>query len=207
MNGKPLSPAYGYPVRTVVPGVAGARWVKWLDRITVQPVESPNYYQQHDYKILPPEALTWEIAEEYWPKMPAIQCMPVNSVVAVPDDNTTAELDKNGYLEVKGYAVPQGAMGPVVRVEVSGDEGETWVDADILHTPNQTKWAWSLWTARIKIEEGTDKTVYSRATDKAGNTQPKCPQWNLRGVGYNGYGSSWNVTVVRRTVKQAFAKI
>ena len=195
MNGKPLPPAYGYPVRAVVPGVAGARWVKWLDRITVQPVESPNFYQQHDYKVLPPEALTWEMAEDYWPKVPAMQCMPVNSVVAVPDDNATVERDAAGYVEVQGYAVPHGCEGPVVRVEVSGDDGETWTDAEILPAPNQSKWAWTLWKARVKVEKGEKRSILSRATDKGGNTQPKCPQWNLRGVGYNGYGTSLNLTV------------
>ncbi|KAL1959920.1 hypothetical protein VTO42DRAFT_588 [Malbranchea cinnamomea] len=195
MNGKPLPPAYGYPVRVVVPGVAGARWVKWLDRITVQNTESPNFYQQHDYKILPPEALTWEIAEDYWSKVPAMQCMPVNSVVAVPEDDSTVQLSADGYLDVAGYAVPRGNQGPIVRVEVSGDEGMTWVDAEILRHPSENKWTWALWKARIKMEKGANKTIFSRATDAGGNTQPKCPQWNLRGVAYNGYGSSFNVTV------------
>jgi sulfite oxidase len=195
MNGKPLPAAYGYPVRVVVPGVAGARWVKWLDRITVQKVESPNFYQQHDYKILPPEALTWDMAEPYWAKAPAIQCMPVNSVVAMPDDGETAQTDEHGFLEVRGYAVPQGAQGPVVRVEVSGDNCQTWTDAELLHFPGETKWCWVLWRARIKVEKGCGRTIFSKATDAGGNTQPRECQWNIRGVAYNGYGASWNVTV------------
>lgn len=201
MNGKPLQPAYGYPVRIVAPGVAGARWVKWLDTISVGPHESPNFYQQHDYKILPPEATTWEIAEEYWPKMPSMQCMPVNSVVAVPDDDETVTLPASGKLEVKGFAVPYGAEGPVTRVEVSGDGGKTWIDAELDYgadsfNKTKSKWSWVLWRAEVEVEKGANKTIYSRATDAGGNTQQEMSPWNLRGVGYNGYGASWNVSVV-----------
>ncbi|PGH15619.1 hypothetical protein AJ80_05484 [Polytolypa hystricis UAMH7299] len=195
MNGKPLAPSYGYPVRVVAPGIAGARWVKWLDKISVQNTESPNFYQQHDYKILPPEALTWEIAEDYWHRVPAIQCMPVNSVVAVPGNNETVRLPQNGLLEVKGYAVPKGDQGPVTKVEVSADGGKTWVNAEINYPENYSKWSWALWKASIKVDKGSNKTIYSRATDAGGNVQPEHCEWNLRGIGYNAYGSSFNVTI------------
>jgi sulfite oxidase len=195
MNGQPLPPCYGFPVRVTVPGVAGARWVKWLDSITVQRQESPNFYQQHDYKILPPEAATWEIAEQYWDKVPAIQCTPVNSVVAVPDDNETIQLSSEGLVEVKGYAVPRGDQGPVTCVEVSGDDGKTWVFAELEAAEPQSKWCWTLWKAFIKMETGTNRAIFSRATDAGGNVQGKFSEWNIRGVCYCGYGASWNLTV------------
>ena len=195
MNGKPLSPYHGFPVRVAVPGVAGARWVKWLDRITVQRNESSNFYQQHDYKILPPEAVTWEVAEQYWNKVPAMQSMPVNSVVAVPNDNETIQLSAQGLVEVKGYAVPCGDQGPVTRVEVSGDNGKTWVDAELNPTEIRSKWCWTLWKASLRMERGTNRTILSRATDAGGNVQSKFSEWNIRGVGYCGYGALWNLTV------------
>ena len=200
MNDEPLTPNHGAPVRIVTPGIAGARSVKWLDRITVQLEESSNYYQQHDYKILPPEADCKEKAEKWWGKVPAIQDMPINSVIALPASNSTVVRDSKGFVEVKGYALPSGADGPITKVEVSVDDGKTWVDAKLIAGKGyegdgvELKWAWTLWEAKVRIEKGT-AGILSRATDTSGQRQERCPEWNFRGVGYNGYGEVAGVDV------------
>lgn len=200
MNGNTLPVNHGYPVRVIVPGIAGARSVKWLDRITVQSEESRNFYQQRDYKILPPEATDKEAAMKYWDITPAIQDMPINSVIASPQTGELVPLpvlSVAGTIEVRGYALPQGDRGPVVKVEVSVDDGKTWMEADLLDgADGKGKWCWVRWKASVKVERGPNRMIQSRATDKGGNVQESCPQWNLRGVGYNGYGQSKDVVVI-----------
>src|ERR1700729_2704615 len=53
MNGEPLPPVHGAPLRVVVPGYIGARSVKWVERITVQDHPSDNYFQATAYRLLP----------------------------------------------------------------------------------------------------------------------------------------------------------
>ncbi|KAK1065154.1 hypothetical protein LTR12_013262 [Friedmanniomyces endolithicus] len=195
MNDEPLTKAHGYPVRVVTPGIAGARAVKWLDHITVQTQESENFYQQHDYKVLPPEATDAESASKFWAGVPPVQEMPVNSTIATPVEGSTAQRDAAGCITVAGYALPSGDDGPVVKVEVSADAGDHWIEAELLHGEGEGKWSWKLWKCQLPISTGFSKIIHCRATDAAGNTQPERSQWNLRGVCYNGYGEVTGLTV------------
>lgn len=222
MNSTPLTPEHGYPIRVIIPGIAGARSVKWLDSITIQEQESQNYYMQHDYKVLPPEAVDSDTAEQYWDRVPPLMEMPVNSVIARPADGDLVEVNEEGILEITGYALPQGGHGPVTRVEVSIDGGKQWKDAELLPSTESDeahgKWAWMLWHISVSASQlqtlapsFDEKTascskqqeklltlnILSRATDAGGHTQAAGDeQWNLRGVAYNGYGEARGVEVV-----------
>lgn len=50
MNGEPLPRDHGFPIRAIVPGVVGARNVKWLGSIRLSAEESSSFWQQNDYK-------------------------------------------------------------------------------------------------------------------------------------------------------------
>ena len=195
MNGRVLPTNHGFPVRVIAPGIAGARCVKWLDRITVQAEESPCFYQQRDYKALPPEATDKESAEKYWSVTPAMQAMPINSVIIEPANEATIDLPADGIVTVRGYALPSGDHGPVAKVEVSVDEGKTWTQAEMIPDQQIGTWTWALWTTKVHLDKGTDRRILSRAYDSVGNTQPGEPVWNFRGVGYNGYGESRKLIV------------
>ena len=162
----------------------------------MQEKESDNFYQQYDYKILPPQAIDAEAAKQYWHITPGLQDMPVNSIVARPQNKETITLPPDGRFEVKGYALPYGDQGPVTKVEVSTDDGKSWIDATISEeSKTGGKWSWVLWTASVKLSTGIGKRILSRAIDAGGNTQDPNPAWTLRGVGYNGYGESRNLTI------------
>jgi len=197
MNGRPLSPEHGAPLRAIVPGVAGARSVKWLNRVTVQLADCSNYYQTHDYKILPPEADNIAKAKKWWGLVKPMMDLPVNSIVGLPKSGSIVVRDEDGMVEVKGYAVPAGGQGPVQRVDVSGDGGNTWVQAELDfggHDAGTEKgmrklrWSWCLWRARVKLDKGEAKRIVSRAVDWGGNEQSEHGQWNLRGVAFNAWG-------------------
>lgn len=143
--------------------------------------------------------------------------MPINSVTAEPQNGDIIKLPPSGEMEIKGYALPQGDQGPVVKVGWSMDNGQTWEAAEILCGNDlKAKWSWALWKATVRFQKGKNRRVLSRATDKGGNVQTgepvrsnfrshikssagrsdKSQTWNLRGVGYDGYGESKNLNVV-----------
>ncbi|GJF00069.1 molybdopterin binding oxidoreductase [Phanerochaete sordida] len=181
MNGEYMSPDRGAPLRLVVPGYCGARWVKWIDSIRLSPDESPNYYQARDYRILPPEIETKAQAAPVWSKYPSINSLAFNSVVA---SATLRPAPAGNVLVVQGYA-SQHIDARIVAVELSVDAGATWQPARI--TYQEGRWSWTLWEAELPgvAEHGT---VYSRAVDERGNMQQRECKWNLRGVAFNPWG-------------------
>ncbi|KAF9448616.1 molybdopterin binding oxidoreductase [Macrolepiota fuliginosa MF-IS2] len=180
MNGEVISPDHGGPLRIVAPGYLGARWVKWADTVIVSPSESPNFYQQRDYKILPPDVETKDAAQPLWAKYPAMTALPLNSVIG------TAYKLSPETLFVKGYALP-GPTGNVSAVQVSTDDGQTWEKVNI--TYQEGKWSWTIWEGEVPCTTESGR-VYSRAIDSSGHVQPQQGQWNLRGVAFNGWGKA-----------------
>ena len=51
MNGEPLPPQHGFPLRLVVPGWYGMTSVKWLERITVLDRPFEGYQQARGYRL------------------------------------------------------------------------------------------------------------------------------------------------------------
>ncbi|MDX2161336.1 MAG: molybdopterin-dependent oxidoreductase [bacterium] len=170
LNGAPLPPDHGYPLRVFVPGYIGARSVKWVTRIVVQPTPSTNYYQAQAYKLFPshvqPETADWDSAL-------MLGELAVNAAIAEPQDRAIVP---PGRVTIKGYAL-SGGRG-VARVDVSTDGGATWVQA-ALHG-DDLPFAWRLWSAGFDLPEG-DYQVTARAWDTAANTQPEQIIWNFKG--------------------------
>lgn len=172
MNGEPLSPEHGAPLRLVAPGYAGVRNAKWVETIELRstPCEAPT--QSRDYKHFHPSVSE---DEADWDAALTINEMPVNSAICVPCDGASLQA---GPVRIAGYAIAYGRA--VARVDVSGDGGTTWRSATIDETG--TPWTWIQWSAEFELEAGRHELVV-RAVDDAGQGQPDSTEgiWNFAG--------------------------
>lgn len=173
MNGEPLAPEHGAPLRLVVPGYAGVRSAKWLTRIEVTDAPNPAPIQARDYKLFPPDE---DGKAPDWDAGLTIEAMPVNAAICVPGDGDVVAA---GTVSVRGYAVAFGRR--VARVEVSADDGETWTGAtfdDADPAPD----AWQRWSCTLALSPGEHRLAV-RAVDDAGQSQPERPAsvWNFAG--------------------------
>lgn len=184
MNGADIPPDHGAPLRCVVPGVVGARQVKWLKTIRLSEVESPSHWQQKDYRAFSPGVDFGDKLD--WKSVPAIQEYPIQSAFCIPTPDTKVERAER-TIDVAGYAWSGGGRG-IIRVEVSADGGKTWQSAELEQDPQQDldhMWAWTFFRTSVTIPDGVDKVeLVVKATDRAYNTQPETPAgiWNLRGL-------------------------
>ncbi|KAL7410259.1 hypothetical protein BDY24DRAFT_400640 [Mrakia frigida] len=136
MNGLPLEPDHGFPLRLVVPGQIGGRSVKWLNKIEVSHEESQHHLHFWDNKLIPTEVEPDQArAEKKWwydPKY-IINDLNVNSAIAQPDHDEVLDLSTCGETyAIKGYAYAGGGRR-VTRIEVSLDEGTTWKLSEITY--------------------------------------------------------------------------
>ena len=173
MNGEPLAPEHGFPLRAVVPGYAGVRSPKWLAAVTVQDEPSANHMQRRDYKLLPPDVTE---ASVDWERGITINAMPLTSAILDPAPGAALPV---GRTVLRGYAVA--ADRGVARVDVSADGGRTWAQAELEHDP-ASPWSWTLWRATLDLPLG-ERELAVRAWDLAGQTQPAMPDdvWNFKG--------------------------
>lgn len=172
MNGEPLLPDHGAPLRTIVPGYIGARSVKWLRKIVVSDKPSPNHFIADVYKMVY-SGTAVEIDETA-----PIYRYPVNAALCSAEH-------KNGKANLRGYALPTGRKGcSISKVEVSTDGGKSWMDATLGEQVGE--FCWQLWTATLAIAN-SESGLCVRATDSLGNSMPETIPWNPKGYLYNAW--------------------
>jgi DMSO/TMAO reductase YedYZ molybdopterin-dependent catalytic subunit len=164
MNGEPLPPDHGYPLRLLVPGWVGIASIKWLGHLEVsrRPQESP--WSTIWYRMT---------GGDYPVDSPPLTEVPVRSTFEIPWD---AKLPAGVPVTLRGRSWSGAA--PIHRVEVSLDGGATWREPH-LTTPSQ-RYSWSHWEVPWVPTAGSH-TLLARATDKLGRTQPDEVAFNNEG--------------------------
>lgn len=154
MNGKPLPPAHGHPVRLLIPGHWGEINVKWLTDVEVLDEPEVGYWERRG----------WQGTGQ------------VETVAKLESVSRTAD----GRIRVGGHAYA-GTRG-IRRVEVSTDVARTWSTATLsdplpgatpadggLVSAGEAADAWRMWSFEYPAEGGHLLTV--RAVDGTGAVQ------------------------------------
>jgi len=174
MNGAPLPPQHGFPVRLVVPGWYGMASVKWLTR--VEAVDRPfTGFQQ---------AVAYRFRQDPGdPGEPVARIAPRALVIppGFPDFMSRARVVRPGPVTLEGRA--WSGRAPLAAVEVSVDGGGTWAAAT-LEPDGGHRWAWRRWTYDWVATPGTHQ-VTARAVAADGEIQPTGAPWNRGGFGNN----------------------
>ncbi len=152
MNGEPIRPQQGFPLRLMVPGFEGIYQIKYLRRIKVV----DQYYMTYDdYGHIVPDMKSAALTNQIGPK----------SVITYPSGGQ--QLQGPGFYEITGLA--WSGAGAIRSVEISTDGGRTWKNADLrspsyrmAHTRFGFDWKW----------DGKECMLMSRCTDELGTVQP-----------------------------------
>ncbi|CAL9626904.1 hypothetical protein SUDANB21_05998 [Streptomyces sp. enrichment culture] len=166
MNGEPLPPDHGHPVRVLVPSWVGIASIKWVGDIEVsaQPLFSP--WNTTFYRL-------------FGPGHPEGGSAPL-----------TRQTLKSAFELARGATFPVGrgqvltgrswsGAGPVDRVDVSTDGGASWRQARLLERPRPD--TWTRWSVTWKPRTRGATRLLARATDTAGRTQPDVSVHNTQG--------------------------
>lgn len=173
MNGQPLQPQHGYPLRLLVPGWYGMTSVKWLDSIEAIAEPFQGYQMARAYRYTQSESDPGKPVDLI--RVRALMVPP-----GVPDFLTRVRLVEPGPVTLRGRAWA-GRLA-VARVEVSTDGGASWAEA-ALEGP-VSPFAWRGWHFDWHASPGR-YTLCVRATDSQGNVQPLAQPWNYQGMGIN----------------------
>jgi DMSO/TMAO reductase YedYZ molybdopterin-dependent catalytic subunit len=182
MNGAPLPPQHGFPLRLVIPGWYGMAHVKWLQAITVLGEPFEGYQNTVAYRFTQDADEPGDAVSRMRPR--ALMIPPGH-----PDFMSRIRFLAPGVHELTGRA--WSGRAAITRVEVSVDGGQSWMDAEV--EPAPSRWAWSRWRRPWTVERPGRYALLVRATDATGEVQPVDQPWNRQGMGNN---MAQRVTVV-----------
>lgn len=174
MNGRPLEPQHGYPLRLVVPGWYGMAHVKWLRAIEAVTKPFEGYQDTVAYRYS-------SSREEPGQPVTLMQVRSLMEPPGFPDFLTRTRIVRRGVFEIIGRA--WSGRSAISRVDFSTDGGDSWNDTDL--DPPADEFSWQRWRYRWDASGAGHRELCCRAHDAAGNVQSLDQHWTARGMGNN----------------------
>jgi DMSO/TMAO reductase YedYZ molybdopterin-dependent catalytic subunit len=162
MNGVPLPPRHGFPMRMIVPGVYGERSAKWITRLEFLAPDDPRLkIKRHEI-----EGVGFYTEQGWGPNI----YVPTTSRIDAPlvaGDHFDDSFTVGEPVDFHGMAF--GGDKGISKVELSFDDGHHWAEVPI--TAPGTLISWSMWSYRWTPSQPGDCVVVVRATNGRGEPQ------------------------------------
>ncbi len=175
MNGKPIHPMNGAPLRLHIPGWPGSFSHKWFNRMRLRDVvhDGPKMTGKA-YRLPPyPVAAGTKVKTK---SMVFIESMSVKSLITSPESGIKLPKGERS-VPVHGHA--WAGDHKVSRLDLSIDFGVTWIQAKLDSPPNP--YAWQRFSKTVKLPQQGYYEIWARATDDQGRMQPFAIAWNPKG--------------------------
>ena len=166
MNGAPLPPDHGFPVRLVVPGWIGIASIKWLGRIEVADHPLFSYWNTTQYRMVGPD---------YPADSPPL-------TAAAGQERLRAALagERCPPAAARLHGRSWSGGRPIRRVDVRVDDGRRARPARAC-TARTCRTRGSAGRHGAELREPGEHALLARATDRDGVTQPATVPFNTNG--------------------------
>ena len=178
LNGEPIPPLHGGPLRVIAPGFPGSASQKWITRIEIRNREHDGERMLDLHYRLPRVPVTPLAPGELYDEtlFDVITDVPVRAVITAPHEGFVSPA--GAPLAVRGHA--WSGHTPLAKVELSCDGGRSWRSAALGPLPDT--FAWRRFTATLPPPPADAIEIIARASDAHGHTQPLgSAPWNPRG--------------------------
>ena len=176
MNGQPIPPVHGFPLRAIVPGWEGAYSVKWLTTLTVIDRDHDGFWVATAYRY-PTRRVAPGAAVDPKDTSPLTGLL-VKSLITHPAHGASVA---PGRIAVAGFA--WAGETDIAKVDISIDNGATWRPARL--AGEQARYAWRRFEFAFTATRPESCLILSRATDAKGRVQPAVAEWNPSGYLWN----------------------
>jgi hypothetical protein len=154
INGRPLTPDHGAPVRLVVPGWYGCAWIKWVTAIRWVGRDEPSTAQMLEYAGRTQQNGRPALARDYAP--------PVVDTAATPIRIEQRRVD--GRLEYRVVGIVWGGTKPVDRLVIRFGPRDPGTPFAVCPAP-RTHRTWHLWSYRWRPDAPGYYDIGLRAAD------------------------------------------
>lgn len=160
MNGQPLTPDHGAPVRLVVPGWYGCAWIKWVNDIRWVGDNEPASSQMREFAGRTHQNGRPDLARDY--QAPAIDtaAMPIRIEQRLVD----------GATEYRVVGIIWGGAHPVDRLVMRFGSRDAGTPVRVCPAPTSVR-TWTLWTHRWRPTEPGYYDISLRTSDASIRTR------------------------------------